>query len=266
MSPSGPEGWWSVQGAPPNPRDAQPGRGTQQGRRRLYWWQGPGPTPTTSGLAIASLILSILWIGGLGSLLAVIFGAVALSRINRSDGWVRGRGLAGTGLGIGVLGLLGTFALVAFLIGFVSAFSGSTLRLGQTATLASPAADGIQRVTVERFTESAPVTTPFSGAPATPPPGKTFATIIARVCTGASASQTGPDVILFQLAFSKGATAGPAAVSGPNSLAQVRSLAARTCVTGSITYEIVSGTRPVSVEWGPFSVGSSYRWTIPAGH
>jgi hypothetical protein len=249
-------------GNPPNPRDAQPGRGTPVDRRP-YWWAGPGSVPTTSGLAIASLVLSILWIGGLGSLLAVIFGAIALSKINRSGGWVRGRGLAGAGLTIGVVGLLGTVALVAGLIAVATRLSGSTLRLNETAILRSPAADGIQQATVESFSESSPVTTPVSGGPASPPSGKTFATVTVRVCTGASASQTGPDLTWFELAFSQGGTAGPSFARAAHPLATVDSLPARTCVTGSITYEIVSGTRPATVEWDPFTFGLPYRWTIP---
>jgi hypothetical protein len=66
-----------------------------------------GPTPTvTSGLAITALVLSLLWIGGFGSLCAVIFGAVALSQIRSSGGRKSGRGLARAGVIVGVLGLV----------------------------------------------------------------------------------------------------------------------------------------------------------------
>ena len=35
------------------------------------------PARRTNGLAIASFVLSLVWLGGLGSVLAVIFGATA---------------------------------------------------------------------------------------------------------------------------------------------------------------------------------------------
>jgi hypothetical protein len=69
--------------------------------------------PVTSGLAIAALVIAILWIGGVGSLAAVILGIVALSQIRSSTGTTRGRGLATAAVVIGVVGVAGTVALVA---------------------------------------------------------------------------------------------------------------------------------------------------------
>jgi GYF domain 2/Domain of unknown function (DUF4190) len=75
-----------------------------------------GP-PRTSGLAIASLVLGILGLPTLllviGSLLATIFGAVALGLISRSNGTLTGRGMAIAGLVLGIIGLA-LFALVLF--------------------------------------------------------------------------------------------------------------------------------------------------------
>src|SRR5205823_14978879 len=59
----------------------------------------------TSGLAIASMVLGIVWVFWVGSLLAVIFGHVALSQIKRSVGTLGGRGMAIAGLVLGYLGL-----------------------------------------------------------------------------------------------------------------------------------------------------------------
>jgi hypothetical protein len=64
-----------------------------------------GP-PRTSGLAIASLVLGILFLCGIGSLLATIFGAVALGQIARSNGSLTGKGMAVAGLVLGVIGLV----------------------------------------------------------------------------------------------------------------------------------------------------------------
>ncbi|MEV4252682.1 DUF4190 domain-containing protein [Spirillospora sp. NPDC049652] len=72
-----------------------------------------GRTGGTSGWAVASLIFSILWLCGAGSLLAIVCGAIALPRIRRKG--QSGRGLAVAGLVLGVLGLLagGGIALLA---------------------------------------------------------------------------------------------------------------------------------------------------------
>lgn len=73
-------------------------------------------TPTrTSGLAIASLVLSILGCG-IGSILGVIFGHQALSEIEAGKGEVDGRGMAIAGLVLGYLGLIGCVLLVALAV------------------------------------------------------------------------------------------------------------------------------------------------------
>jgi hypothetical protein len=101
-------------------------------------------SPRTSGLAISSLVLGILWpwlcITGsilatifgtvtlslifwsyvIGSVLATIFGAVALSQISRSKGMITGKGLAIAGLILGILGL--SILVLTFAMGFQAAF------------------------------------------------------------------------------------------------------------------------------------------------
>src|ERR1035438_5962517 len=59
------------------------------------------PNRGASGFAVASFVLSILWISGLGSILAVIFALKARSSISRSNGAEGGNGLAIAGLVIG---------------------------------------------------------------------------------------------------------------------------------------------------------------------
>lgn len=73
--------------------------------------QGSYPPHSVNGLAVASLVLGVLWIYGLGSLLAVIFGSVAISQI-RHDGH-RGRGMAIAGLSLGVAGIIAVVVLIA---------------------------------------------------------------------------------------------------------------------------------------------------------
>jgi hypothetical protein len=51
------------------------------------------PVPLTSGWAITAFAVSFLACTGLGALAAVYCGALAWREINRSDGWLRGKGL-----------------------------------------------------------------------------------------------------------------------------------------------------------------------------
>jgi hypothetical protein len=57
-----------------------------------------------NGLAVASLVLGILWLGWLGSALALVFGHIALRQIGREPN--KGRNLAIAGLALGYLGML----------------------------------------------------------------------------------------------------------------------------------------------------------------
>ena len=54
--------------------------------------------PQVSGLAVFSLVLGVLWLGGLGSLLAVVLGIAALSRIRHSGGRLSGKPIAAAGI------------------------------------------------------------------------------------------------------------------------------------------------------------------------
>ena len=74
----------------------------------------PGrPPATTNGLAVASLVLGILWMFWVGSILAVIFGYVGKGQIDRSGGTQSGRGLAVAGI---VLGWVGVGVLVLTIV------------------------------------------------------------------------------------------------------------------------------------------------------
>lgn len=71
--------------------------------------EGPwrvGQTPrqrATNGMAVASLVLGIVWVYGVGSILALIFGYLGLSQIKeRQQG---GRGLAIAGIVLGWIGV-----------------------------------------------------------------------------------------------------------------------------------------------------------------
>ncbi|MFJ8745028.1 DUF4190 domain-containing protein [Embleya sp. NPDC127516] len=120
---------WSPYGEPPPPHGQGYGPGEQPppygygqappyGQQQPYaygYYQHPGyggylPQPGTNGLAIASMILGIVWIYWIGSLLAVIFGHIALAQTERTG--QQGRGMAIAGVVLGWIGM----ALLALVI------------------------------------------------------------------------------------------------------------------------------------------------------
>lgn len=75
------------------------------------------PAPSTNGMAIASLVVS-LTVPFLGPILAVVFGHIALSQISRrGDG---GRGMAIAGLVIGYIGIALMVAYFVFIAAVVN--------------------------------------------------------------------------------------------------------------------------------------------------
>ena len=127
-------GWWQASDGNWYPPEQQPGATAApgpagyaapgpQGYAQPYGYGYAPPAPTgTSGLAIASLVLGILWLWWIGSILAVIFGHISLGQIKRSEGRTGGRGMAIAGL---VLGYLGICTLVLIIILAVASDNGS---------------------------------------------------------------------------------------------------------------------------------------------
>jgi hypothetical protein len=62
---------------------------------------GPIQTVKTNGLAVASLVLGILWLYWVGAVLAVVFGYMAKQQIDQSHGAQTGRGMAIAGIVLG---------------------------------------------------------------------------------------------------------------------------------------------------------------------
>lgn len=76
----------------------------------------PYAPQTTNGLAIASMVLGILWISGLGSILALIFGFISKKQIDRSGGHQTGRGMAVAGIVLGFIGIVGVIFWIVVLV------------------------------------------------------------------------------------------------------------------------------------------------------
>jgi len=87
--------------------------------------------PKYNGFAIASIVLGILWIWWIGSVLAIIFGFVALNQIKTSNGQQTGRGMAIAGL---VLGFIGVGTILLFFLFAFLASEASNLNFEDVAT------------------------------------------------------------------------------------------------------------------------------------
>jgi hypothetical protein len=243
---------------------------------------GPGPAPgrypdpvheepatRTSGFAIASLVLSLVWLGGLGSILAVVFGSKAKQHIRRSPGYLGGDGMATAGIVLGILGIMGAATVWIGVLAGVHAFQKSvkqlttpqTLAMGQTGRLTGiDAVSGLSNVTVYSYTQ--PVNSQDPTYTATP--GKEFATAYVQVCAGTTGSSNGLSLLDFSVVFARGhhVTASSGEVRKP-SLGDVHSLAAHQCASGYVPFEIAQGTTPTSVEYQALA---PYRWAIaPSG-
>lgn len=79
---------------------------------------------STNGMAVASMVLGILWIWWVGSILALVFGYMGKKQIDESGGAQSGRGMAIAGIVLGWVGV-GTLVLFALLLTFSSTTTGS---------------------------------------------------------------------------------------------------------------------------------------------
>lgn len=101
---------------PGAPTAQPPGPQSYQG----YSAYPPYPMPRpTNGLAIASLVLGIIWVYWVGSILALIFGYVARRQIRERGEGGDGLAIAGIVLGWVGVGFLGLF-LIFLIIGIAS--------------------------------------------------------------------------------------------------------------------------------------------------
>ncbi len=67
----------------------------------------PTVAAKTNGMAVASLVLGIVWVFGITSILALIFGILSKRQIETSNGAQTGRGLSIAGIVLGAVGIAG---------------------------------------------------------------------------------------------------------------------------------------------------------------
>ncbi len=105
-----PNPYGGAQGYPP--QGAYPPPPAPYGAPQGYGYYPP-QAQRTNGLAIASMVLGIVWIYWIGSILALVFGYIAKKQIDESGGTQGGRGMAIAGIVLGWVGI-GTLTFFIF--------------------------------------------------------------------------------------------------------------------------------------------------------
>lgn len=103
-APVPPSGWNVPPQTPPSyspPGPVPPGQWVVPPQQ---WAYAVAPSRPTNGLAIAAMVLGIIWIYWLGSILAVVFGHIALHQM-KQDPNQNGRGMAIAGVALGWTGV-----------------------------------------------------------------------------------------------------------------------------------------------------------------
>jgi hypothetical protein len=253
--------------------------GTSYPPANPYYQSNPPPyqPPRTSGLAIAAFVVSILWLWGVGSILAIIFALNARSKIRQSKIPVSGDGFAIAGLVIGIVGLIGSvffWVSAVFFIhtvaqiqenGIVPTIQPTTfLSLGEP----SPAYAGLAggTITVNWIVVGADSQDPSMP---TPPLGQAFTDISVRECAGAHGTTLpdGPSSQNFQLALQDGGfshlIAFPDFVSTPVfDQNNVQTMRPHQCIDGLVAF--AQDNQPVAaVEF--VSGRGIFRWAVLPG-
>lgn len=108
---------------PPPPGYGQPSWG-DPAAPYAQWGAPAGPPRGTNGMAIASLVLGIVWIYWLGSILALVFGYQAKKQIRQTG--EGGSGLATAGIVLGYIGLAFLALFIIVIVGVGAAGFEST--------------------------------------------------------------------------------------------------------------------------------------------
>jgi Domain of unknown function (DUF4190) len=241
------DGRWYPPGAQPGPVQAPPPPAFAYPHSGYY----TGSTPqSTNDLAIVAFVLSILWVFGLGSLLAIILALVARSKIKASHGAQSGAGMATAGLVIGICGLIGSVGLFAILHVAVGSHRLNSVTpgivkqatvndLGTTVTLGDDRSGaGVAKVLVQD------VAYPVSIGVAT------GAIASVRVCAGVGGSRSGASSYAFRLGFGRGKEAH----TGPDS---IPNLSPNACTDAELYFVIPPDSKPT------YAAYDQFRWLIP---
>ena len=224
------------------------------------WVDHPPRPRSTNGLAVASLVLSIVWIGGLGSLSAVFVGVRARRQIAESRGAQAGDGLALAGFAIGIVGIL------------VALLFWTLVEIWLRASLAPPAETTylpygqpftglIGTMTVQALQH--PVTSEVPGLQ--PQSGREFAAARVHWC-GPSLGGQNAEAAFVKMSFSLALSSGRRVFASVNDavlpgLDQIGGIALGSCGTGYVTFEDERGSTPVGVQYtDEFLSTHIYEW------
>jgi hypothetical protein len=290
LTPQGP-GWWQASDHLWYPPEQKPGAGTS----RIVSSPGPvGPAPwrsdpqfstpapvqqqTTSGSAIASLVLSIVWLAGIGSLLGIIFGFSARGDIRRSGGRTSGDGLAIAGIIIGLVGLVsaGIFWVSFFTVAnnFKNIINGGSfpittipttvLKMGQP----SPPYSGLEGGRITVYSIQIGVSSQDPSMPL-PPAGQNFAVIRVRECAGPRGIKSpagGLSTIGFRLVLPNDGNS--ALINYPDFVqkpvfdeSNIQVLKPNACAVGYVGFALTSDAVS-AVQWQ--EPNGVFSWTVPS--
>ncbi len=154
-------GWWLAADGKYYPPEQAPGQPAPPPPQ--YTAYSPDSPPimqatSTNGLAIASMVLGILWLYWIGSILALVFGYVAKGQIDKSGGRQTGRGMAIAGIVLGWLGV----GIATVLIVLAVAFADDIGQVDVGADITSPVAEGTSTTAAGVSPVSIPI--PAAGA------------------------------------------------------------------------------------------------------
>jgi hypothetical protein len=235
-----------------------------------YWAPGAfpdepvSPVPTANDVAIAALIVSLVWLAGVGSMVAIVLAVIALRKRAVSQGRIGGRGMAWTALLVGVAGLvIGVFVLIS-LVGLGRRAATAihdlnkitTMPIGMPAHVSTTFGEGLTTVTVYSVDE--PVIP--SGEESPPAAGDEFAVADAQLCAGPNGAPLFGISNSFSLVFADGSRVMPSVLSAESpAFSGSGTIAADRCSRGFITFEIPSGSVPSSIEFRQFG---TYAWKL----
>jgi hypothetical protein len=225
-------------------------------------YPGYAQSPKTNGLAIASLVLSIL-LWGIGSILGIIFGFVALSTIKKSGGAEKGRGLAIAGISVGFGGIvLGIGLVIALVVVFTHFDRENVVPMGTTVNYANcGCGSSLSSLTITSVTEvPTSVVSPL-------PSGVRLWVAKVDACEIPDPAENGPDgPELYDLAavITDGSVYSPANAVRPGETNILNAtLPPSQCVQGYASFWIPRGETTVGIEYSPDGPFSRYEWKQP---